>query len=165
MPSSTCSLTRRELATWRSWVLASRTFETHVERLLTENTGLALIDYELLDSLAHADEPMRMCDLGASVALTRSGTTRAVTRLENLGLVERRKSDTDGRSTVVGVTDAGRERHEQATAVFVPELRTNVLGALTEDEQDGLRVASELIRTTTLGTPACRSELADLVDA
>lgn len=165
MPSPICSLTRRELATWRSWVLASRTFETHVERLLTEHTGLALIDYELLDSLVHGNEPMRMCDLGASVALTRSGTTRAVTRLENMGLVERRKSDTDGRSTVVGVTVAGRERHGQATAVFVPELRTNVLGALTEDEQDGLRVASELIRTTTLGTPACRSQLADLVDA
>ncbi len=165
MPTPTCPLTERELATWRSWVLASRTFETHVERLLTESTGLALVDYELLDSLAHAEEPMRMCDLGASVALTRSGTTRAVTRLENMGLVERRKSDTDGRSTVVGVTEEGRARHGQATGVFVPELRRNVLGALTDQEQDNLRVASELIRTTTLGTPACRTQLADLVDA
>ena len=165
MPTLTCSLTERELSTWRSWVLASRTFETHVERLLTEHTGLALVDYELLDSLAHAEEPMRMCDLGASVALTRSGMTRAVTRLENMGLVERRKSDTDGRSTVVGVTDEGRDRHEQATQVFVPELRQNVLGALTDDEQDGLRIASELIRTTTMGTPACRTQLSELLDA
>ena len=38
-------------------------------------------------------------------------------------------------------------------------------GALTDQEQDNLRVASELIRTTTLGTPACRTQLADLVDA
>lgn len=165
MPTLTCSLTERELATWRSWVLAARTFETHVERLLAERTGLALVDFELLDSLAHAEGPLRMCDLGASVALTRSGATRAVTRLENMGLVERRRSDTDGRSTVVGITDEGVARHGAATDVFVPELRQNVLGALDDSEQDDLRITSELIRTTTLGTPACRTQLRELADA
>ena len=54
----------------------------------------------------------RMGDVAAALRVDPSTATRTVARLEAAGLVERRRSDGDGRSVVVAATPAGVELYE-----------------------------------------------------
>ena len=56
-------------------------------------------------------EHWRMGDLADALKVDPSTATRAVQRLEKLGLAERKALATDGRVVTVAVTPAGRDRH------------------------------------------------------
>ncbi len=156
-------LTEEEGQTWRGWIRASRAITSFLDRALGEEMGLALVDVELLHELLVSEQPQRMCDLGNSVALTRSGATRAVTRLEKLGLVSRSPSPTDRRSVVVQVTDSGRERSAQSEAVVERGIRAVFLDVLDTKDRATLRRTSERITAAVHGTPFCKSQMAEEV--
>lgn len=147
-----------KMGAWHAWILAARTFTAHLDRMLGAEVDLALVDFELLDGLAATPEARRMCDLGNSVALTRSGATRAVTRLEKLGLVQRLPSPSDRRSTVVELTEDGRELHARACTVVDREVRANFVDVLGEGDTLATGAAANRIRAALLGTPACRAQ-------
>ncbi len=65
---------------------------------------------DTLDLLVERDH-WRMGDLADALKVDPSTATRAVQRLEKLGLAQRRALVTDGRVVTVAVTQAGRERH------------------------------------------------------
>jgi len=56
-------------------------------------------------------EHWRMGDLADALKVDPSTATRAVQRLEKLGLAQRKALVTDGRVVTVAVTQAGRDRH------------------------------------------------------
>src|SRR6187551_1299127 len=70
------------------------------ERKLEADSGLSMQWFEVLVRLARSPEhQLRMTDLAAQTTLTPSGLTRAVDRLCDAGLLERRACPTDRRST------------------------------------------------------------------
>ena len=78
-----------------------------------------------LDSL-QAFGPLRISDLAEREALTQPGMTLLVNRLEAAGHAERIADPTDGRATLVRITDAGRavlrDRHAARTDRLLVEL-------------------------------------------
>jgi len=160
VPTRAALLTAEDADVWRTWVLAGRALTTALDRTLGEEEQLTLIDYELLTELKCSTRARRMCDLGTSVALTRSGTTRAITRLEKAGLVRRLPSPTDGRSTVVELTPRGDQRQRSASEVFERVTEEHFFALLGAPERQTLARTSDLIRRSVMGDPICRSELA-----
>jgi DNA-binding MarR family transcriptional regulator len=79
-----------------------------------------------LDLLSRSG-PLRVTDLVARERITQPGMTGLVTRLTRARLASRRADPTDGRATLVEITDAGRrylrKRHEQRAAVLAEHLR------------------------------------------
>ncbi|MDZ7700828.1 MAG: metalloregulator ArsR/SmtB family transcription factor [Halobacteriales archaeon] len=65
------------------------------EALVTDLQVLSAISndtrYELLRRIANADESVCVCDLEASVGVTQSAVSQALSRLYSAGLVSRRK--------------------------------------------------------------------------
>jgi DNA-binding MarR family transcriptional regulator len=61
-----------------------------------------------LDSLA-GDGPLRISELADREAISQPGMTTLVNRLEGAGLAERVSDPTDGRATLVRITDRGRQ--------------------------------------------------------
>jgi DNA-binding MarR family transcriptional regulator len=55
----------------------------------------------------------RMGDVATALRVDPSTATRAVARLEDAGLVERRRVDSDARAVVVAPTAAGTELHDE----------------------------------------------------
>lgn len=98
--------------------------------------------------LAEAGEP-KISELAAVLSLDESTVTRLVDKLEAAGLAERRRSNSDRRSTSVVITKAGRKvvacarEHQRA-------LLTEVLNALDPDER------TEFIRLTAKAAEALR---------
>ncbi|MGC7098543.1 MarR family winged helix-turn-helix transcriptional regulator [Amycolatopsis lurida] len=78
--------------------------------------GLTFARYEALVLLTFAKRsslPMRV--MGERLQLHPTSVTNIVDRLEKDGLVKRVPHPTDRRTTLVEITDRGRERREQAT--------------------------------------------------
>lgn len=73
--------------------------------------GLALIEFEVLIRLARSPQHrLRMTELAAQVALTNSGITRVIDRLERYQLVRREACPDDRRGSWAVVTNPGLER-------------------------------------------------------
>ncbi|HET6894207.1 MAG TPA: MarR family transcriptional regulator [Candidatus Baltobacteraceae bacterium] len=77
--------------------------------------GIGFTDFVILNELASVvGGRLRPVDLANRLQLTASGVTRAVLPLAKIGLVERAAHERDARASYVAITQAGRERLEEA---------------------------------------------------
>lgn len=77
--------------------------------------GIGFTDFVILNELASiVSGRLRPIDLANRVQLTASGVTRALLPLAKIGLVERASHERDARASYVSITQAGRERLEEA---------------------------------------------------
>lgn len=96
--------------------------------------GLTFARYEALVLLTFSRRgslPMRV--MGERLQLHPTSVTNIVDRLEGDGLVRRAPHPTDGRTTLVAVTDEGRAKLEVATKA-VTDVEFGLVG-LTDDQQ------------------------------
>jgi DNA-binding MarR family transcriptional regulator len=106
----------------------------HFERELAD-VGVPLSWFEVLVRLGRTPGGrLRMSDLAHAVALTTSGTTRLVDRIEAAGLIERQACATDRRVAYAALTAAGRKVLEKATPVHVESIQRHVIDTLDADE-------------------------------
>ena len=104
------------LAAWSTFLRAHARVTRDIERELEAEQDLSLADYDLLHALAVADgRRLRMSELAERLALSRSGATRLVDRLEAAGLVDRQTCATDRRGYWATATEAGIGRLKAAT--------------------------------------------------
>ncbi len=128
-------------------------FEAHaglaaaLERRLVDECALSGQWFELLLRLARSPgHRLRMCDLAAQVALSPSGLTRAVDRLEESGLVVREHCPEDRRVSYASLTPAGLARIEAAVPVHLQHLDEYFVSVLTPEELEQLGVAMRKVR-------------------
>lgn len=88
-----------------------------IGRALRDETGLSASWYEVLACLAMHSEGRRMADLADQLLMSRGGTTKLISRLEEAGYVDRRTPRDDRRATYAVITPAGREAIASAHAV------------------------------------------------
>src|SRR5881296_2653519 len=107
----------RGLGAWQALLRSHATLMRQLERDLAKETGLALADFDVLAQLALAGGALRMTELADRALISRSGMTRRIARLVDVGLVRRAKADGDARGVVVALTDAGVARLTEAAPV------------------------------------------------
>jgi DNA-binding MarR family transcriptional regulator len=120
-------LTSEELAAWRALQWATSLIMSRFRLDLAEQ-GLSIVEFDVLVHLAWAPEgTLPLQDLTASMvtgdALSRSGLTRVLDRMERDGLVRRKSSPSDRRRFDVVLTAKGRRRFD----------------GVWPDHQDGIR--------------------------
>jgi len=122
----------------RAWRGLLRTRASVVKLLdaeLERAHGLPMSSYEVLHHLAKASRGrMRMRDLAEQAQLSRSGLTRLADRLERDGLLHRCSCDHDARGAYACLTDAGRERLQEARGTHVRVVREHFISLFTEGE-------------------------------
>lgn len=140
---------RMSPAQGRAWLALIATAELLPARLdaqLTEQAGLIHFEYAILSILQAAkNQPIRMGHLAAALACPAPKLSKAVTRLEERGLVERTPCTEDGRAINVTLTRAGRRLWLDATPPHLTLARDTLLAALTDDQLDALAVLLEPI--------------------
>jgi DNA-binding MarR family transcriptional regulator len=138
----------------RAMTVVPRVFDAELQRA----QGLAASEYMALMHLSEAPERrLRMSELAFACALSLSGMTRIVSRLEVDGLVTRERSASDGRGWNAVLTDEGLARLEQAWPTHLTSVRRHVIDHL--DEVDLPKLTAALQRFGT-GTPC-----GDAIDA
>jgi MarR family transcriptional regulator, 2-MHQ and catechol-resistance regulon repressor len=116
--------------------------------LVHHRAGLSGTDFDTLIRLARSPRHrLRMSDLAAQTALSTSGITRIVDRLERKNLVCREACPEDRRSAFTVLTDAGSE----LLVSHVPEVTETIerwfTGALTPEQLAALLDALHTVRS------------------
>jgi MarR family transcriptional regulator, 2-MHQ and catechol-resistance regulon repressor len=128
--------------------------------------GLATTDFDVLLRLARsAGHRLRMTDLATQTALSTSGITRVVDRLEQRGLVIRETCSSDRRGAYAVLTAAGRDLIGGVLAQHVRDIDRWFTGLLTADQLNALLSALRVVRDEVRpGATAGVSETAVPVD-
>ena len=127
------------LITWRTFLYAHAQVRRQLERELQAEQSMGLGEYELLLILAYSEERRRrMGELATTLALSRSGATRLIDRLEADGLVRRVSCDTDRRGQWAELTDAGYARLRGASPTHLRGVAEHFLDRIPRRELDEL---------------------------
>jgi DNA-binding MarR family transcriptional regulator len=124
-----------ESVAWRGFLKAHAVLLKEIDAVLEADHRLPLSKYAVLHELAEAPKRrMRMRDLAESVALSRSGLSRLVDRLEREGLIGREPCPDDARGAYAVLTRRGARRLEQARPAHLAAVRERFSAHFSPDE-------------------------------
>jgi len=129
------TLTAGEKRAWRGLLRAHACLAKRLDAELEQAHRLPMTSYEVLHHLDDAPAGrMRMCDLAEQAQLSRSGLTRLVDRLEREELLERCSCEHDARGSYACLTEAGKERLEEARVTHLAVVREHFFSHFSESE-------------------------------
>lgn len=151
-------LSASEQHLWRSLGRVAHTLPRVFEDAMLRATGLTMTEFGVLAQLRESPERTRsMSELAAGVGLSASRMTRVVAGLASRALVSRARHSTDARSTIVGLTAAGRDQVELADASHTALARRYVLDHVPSDAVDRMGgVLAGIADAATTGPPPTR---------
>jgi DNA-binding MarR family transcriptional regulator len=115
----------------RAWSRAALTVPRALDADLLAGQGMSLSEYTALMHLSEAPgRSLRMSDLASACALSLSGMSRIVSRLEAQGLVARERASCDGRGLNAVLTDAGLGRLRRAWPAHLASVRRHMMDHL-----------------------------------
>ena len=110
-------LTQEQQRIWRAFLGGITVLMDQLDRDLRTQHDLSLGEYEILVRLSEApDRSIRMAELAAAVAHSRSRVTHTISRLERDGIVRRDQCSEDGRGVSAVLTDHGFSRAREGGA-------------------------------------------------
>jgi len=135
------------LNAWRTFLHAHAQVRRQLERELQAEQSMGLGEYELLLILAYSQgRRLRMSELADTLALSRSGATRLIDRLEADGLVQRISCDTDRRGSWAQLTDAGHARLRDASPTHLRGVAEHFLDRIPAGDLDALgRILDQVV--------------------
>lgn len=115
-----------------------------VSRDLEEQSGMPVGWFEVLIRLSRSPgQRLRMSELASQVALSTSGLTRLVDRVEAAGYIRREACPSDRRGAFAALTDAGAEALAAALPAHLESVERHVAAPLGPG---GLAQLEELLR-------------------
>lgn len=106
--------------------------------------SISLNEYDVLFNLSRLENrSCRLRDLTEQTLLTQPSISRMIDRLVARGLVEKTPDPSDGRGTIVRLTDAGAEAYRAVAIEHARSIDTHLSSALSREE------LAELERLTT----------------
>jgi DNA-binding MarR family transcriptional regulator len=143
--------TSGQLAVWRQLQWATALIMSRFRRDLAE-VGLTIEEFDVLVHLAWAPAgALPLKELTASMllgdALSRSGLTRMLDRMERDGLIRRRLNKGDRRRFDVALTRKGRQRFDEVWPPHEDGIQRYFVDALTPRDIDELgRILGQLVQ-------------------
>jgi DNA-binding MarR family transcriptional regulator len=129
------SLEGSALEAWRSYLKSHASILRELDAELLAAHGMTTRDYEVLLYLAQApDRRLPMSALATSTMLTRSGITRLVDGLVQVGWIERVACEDDARVSYARLTDVGYTKLRDAGCTHVASIRRLFLEHFTPAE-------------------------------
>ena len=138
MHLSSISGVRRPHAAWTGLIQVWSMLSGAIEAQLQSRWGLSHAEFEVLLRLGRSSAPLRVQDLASRSLISRSGTSRAVGRLEKARLVMASRAPEDGRGTVVSLTNKGRAVFADAAPARLDLVAERYLSRFTVAELDRL---------------------------
>jgi len=128
---------------WRSFLTSQSLTTNMLDSRLRKAKQISLDVYEVLHTLEDAEgQRLRMSELAETILFSRSGLTRMIDRLEEIGYVVREPSPDDRRGWFAKVTVEGIKARHAACDIVQNGLKEVWVEALSED--DAVKV-SELL--------------------
>lgn len=131
------------LASWAALATVLEWLPAALDTPLVRDFDLTHFEYGILFALADApNQTLGMTVLAGYANSTLSRLSRAVSRIERRGWVQRSRDPRDGRSTLAALTESGLAILEKATPVHSRTVTKLVLEPLTNAQRGQLREIS-----------------------
>ncbi len=142
-------LSQEQQRNWRSFIGGVTVLMDHLDRDLRTQHDLSLGEYEILVRLSEApNRSIRMAELAAAVAHSRSRVTHTISRLERDGIVRRDTCSDDGRGVSAVLTDHGFSVLEKAAHTHVRGVNEYLIVNAPDEEFDVVgRVLERVLKT------------------
>ena len=138
---------------WQAYLSATTQLIERLDHELQQQSRLSLTDYEILSSLATAnDRRLRMSELARQVLVSRSRLTYRVDRLAEVGYVIREECEDDRRGLWAILTESGFSALEQATGPHLADIERWFLTHMSEQELDVISVVMTRIDENLSGS-------------
>jgi DNA-binding MarR family transcriptional regulator len=113
---------------------------------------VSLNEYDVMFNLFIVPQKtLRIRDLGEKVLLTQPSISRLVDRLVGRGILEKTDDPTDGRGTLVRLTDEGVRVYREAAVVHAGSITAHMTGHLSPDELTELARLCDKLRAGVSG--------------
>ena len=146
-------LTEEEQRAWRGLLRMTAQLNARANRLLLQEYGISLADYEVLVALSEAPEgQLRVFEVADALAWEQSRVSHQLARMQRRGLITREGCATDARGAFAVLTTAGRAAIERAAPAHVEQVRQLVFDELSHEQVSALteittRVLDRLAQT------------------
>ena len=132
-------LTEEEQRAWRGLLRMTSQLNARANRLLQEEYGISLADYEVLVALSEAPEGrLRVFEVADALAWEQSRVSHQLARMQRRGLISRQGCATDARGAFAVLTTVGRAAIEQAAPAHVEQVRQLVFDELSHEQVSAL---------------------------
>lgn len=144
-----------EQQNWYALAYALIRLPAALDAQMQRDAGISHFEYLVLSGLSMMPErTQRMSELAVHTASTLSRLSNVVIRLEKRGWVRRAPDPTDGRSTLVTLTEEGWATVTAAAPAHVDEIRRLVFDSLTKAQQQQMgRIAQRILSAIDPSTP------------
>ena len=126
----------------RAWLGLLETREAIVRALdaeLQREHRLPLGNFEALIAIAHSEKgEIAISELAEQVMLSPSRVSRLMIEFERNGLVERRRSASDARSTRAAITEQGLDRLREAAPTYLATVKALLIDKLPQRDVEHL---------------------------
>jgi len=145
-------LTPEQQLIWRALLGGITVMLDQLDRDLRTQHDLSMGEYEILVRLSEApDRSIRMAELAAAVAHSRSRVTHTISRLERDGIVRRDQCSSDGRGVSAVLTDHGFSVLEKAAHTHVRGVHEYLIENAPPEELAALGRIMERVTLTLHG--------------
>jgi DNA-binding MarR family transcriptional regulator len=111
--------------TWLNYMQVYHRLEYEMNRQLLADCGLSLSDYTVMNALSQSPgRRRRLTALATTIGWERSRLSHHLQRMANRGLIDRVRSQTDGRAIDVMLTAAGWDTLRAAAPLHAARVRT-----------------------------------------
>ena len=132
-------LTEEEQRAWRGLLRMTSQLNARANRLLQEEYGISLADYEVLVALSEAPEGrLRVFEVADALAWEQSRVSHQLARMARRGLITREGCATDARGAFAVLTTVGRATIERAAPAHVEQVRQLVFDELSHEQVSAL---------------------------
>ena len=132
-------LTEEEQRAWRGLLRMTAQLNARANRLLLQEYGISLADYEVLVALSEAPEGrLRVFEAADALAWEQSRVSHQLARMQRRGLITREGCATDARGAFAVLTTAGRAAIERAAPAHVELVRQLVFDELSRGQVSAL---------------------------
>jgi DNA-binding MarR family transcriptional regulator len=140
-------LTPAQQGVWRAFLGGTTVLNERLDRDLRTAHGLSMPEYEILVRLSEAPgRSVRMAELAAAIAHSRSRVTHTIARLEREGIVQRGHCSEDGRGVTAVLTDHGFSVLEEAAHTHVRGVHDYLVESASPEDFEALgRVMARVV--------------------
>ena len=132
-------LTEEEQRAWRGLLRMTSQLNARANRLLLQEYGISLADYEVLVALSEAPEgQLRVFEVADALAWEQSRVSHQLARMQRRGLITREGCATDARGAFAVLTTVGRATIERAAPAHVEQVRQLVFDELSHEQVSAL---------------------------
>jgi DNA-binding MarR family transcriptional regulator len=132
-------LTEEEQRAWRGLLRMTSQLNARANRLLQEEYGISLADYEVLVALSEAPKGrLRVFEVADALAWEQSRVSHQLARMQRRGLITREGCATDARGAFAVLTTVGRATIERAAPAHVEQVRQLVFDELSHEQVSAL---------------------------